>query len=140
MDRYVDWHVEILTKEPVDLLANVSWLPPPLSNDYEKYWTAKRVARVVEVALKHEVALEISSSFKLPKLGFLKAAKEAGLKFALGSNGRYPHMGKLEYSLEMAKVLGLKPSDMFTPAPVGRKAVERRGDLVPQGKGKGKDT
>jgi hypothetical protein len=35
-------------------------------------------------------------------------------------------MGKLEYSLQMAKELDLKPADMFAPAPNGRKAVQRR--------------
>jgi hypothetical protein len=35
-------------------------------------------------------------------------------------------MGKLEYSLQMAKELDLKPTDMFTPAANDRKAVQRR--------------
>ncbi len=48
------------------------------------------------------------------------------MKFSFGSNGRYPKMGLLEYSITMAKELDLKPSDMFTPAPDGMKAVQRR--------------
>jgi histidinol phosphatase-like PHP family hydrolase len=127
MDRYVDWHVEILEKEPLDILGNTSWLPAPLAPDYEKFWTPKRMAKVFDAALKHQVALEISSSFKLPKLHFLKAAKEAGVKFCFGSNGRYPNMGKLDYSVEMAKVLGLRKSDIFVPAPPGQRAADRRG-------------
>jgi hypothetical protein len=126
MDRYVDWHVEIISKQPIDLLANVSWLPAPLANDYEKFWTPERMKRVLDAAVKYQVAIEISSSFKLPQLSFLKAAKAAGLKFTFGSNGRYPNMGKLDYSVQMAKMLGLKKSDLFTPAPDGQKAVQRR--------------
>jgi len=129
MDRYVDWYLEILEKQPIDLLANVSWLPGPFAVEYEKNWTAKRMEKVIGAAAKHQVAMEISSSFKLPKLSFLKVAKEAGLKFCFGSNGRHPNMGKLEYSLAMAKELGLKTSDLFTPAPDGKKAVQRRKDL-----------
>jgi hypothetical protein len=53
-------------------------------------------------------------------------AKAAGAKFSFGSNGRYPNMGKLDYCLEMAKQLDLKPADFFTPAPNGQKAVQRR--------------
>jgi hypothetical protein len=34
-------------------------------------------------------------------------------------------MGKLEYSLEMARALKLTKADMFTPAPEGQKAVQR---------------
>jgi histidinol phosphatase-like PHP family hydrolase len=76
--------------------------------------------------LKYGVALEISSSYKLPKLPFLKLAKEAGAKFSMGSNGRYPAMGRLAYSIEMAKSLGLTGKDMFTPAPAGQKPFQRR--------------
>ncbi len=126
MDRYVDWHLEIISRQPIDLLANVSWLPAPLAADYELYWTPERRKKVIDAAVKYGVALEISSSFKLPKLSFLKAAKAAGVKFTLGSNGRYPNMGRLEYSLQMARELGLKRADMFTPAPNGQKAVQRR--------------
>ena len=126
MDRYVDWHLEIITKQPIDLLANVSWLPTPLANEYDKFWTPQRVKKVLDAAVKYQVAIEISSSFKLPQLSFLKAAKAAGVKFAFGSNGRYPNMGKLDHSVQMAKTLGLTKSDMFTPAPDGQKAAQRR--------------
>jgi histidinol phosphatase-like PHP family hydrolase len=126
MDRYVDWHVEIISKQPIDLLANVSWLPAPLANDYAKFWSPERMQKVLEAAVKYQVAIEISSSFKLPQTSFLKAAKAAGVKFTFGSNGRYPNMGKLDYSVQMAKALGLRQSDMFTPARDGQKAVQRR--------------
>ncbi len=126
MDRYVDWHVEILSKQPIDILANVSWLPAPLADDYEKYWTAARMQKVIEAAVKFRVAIEISSSFKLPRLSFLRAARAAGAKFCFGSNGRYPAMGRLDYSVQMAKELGLKRPDIFTPAADGEKAIQRR--------------
>jgi hypothetical protein len=35
-------------------------------------------------------------------------------------------MGKLDYCFEMAKQLDLKPADLFSPAPEGQKAVQRR--------------
>jgi len=126
MDRFVDWHVQIITTQPIDMLVNVSWLPAPLADDYDKYWIDSRIRKVVDATLKHRVAIEISSSFKVPKLRFLKIAKEAGIKFAFGSNGRYPNMGLLDYSIAMARELALKRSDMFTPAADGQKAVQRR--------------
>ena len=126
MDRYVDWYVAIIEQQPIDVLANVSWLPAPLAADYDVYWTAERVRRVAETAVRHRVALEISSSYLLPKRSFLDVAKAAGVKFTFGSNGRYPNMGKLDYSLQMARELGLTKADMFTPAPDGQKAVQRR--------------
>jgi histidinol phosphatase-like PHP family hydrolase len=126
MDRYVDWQVAIVSKQPIDVLANVSWLPAPLSGDYEKLWTPRRMKKVLEAAVEFRVAIEISSSFKLPRLGFLRTAHAAGVKFCFGSNGRYPAMGRMDYSVQMARELGLKRSDMFTPAPFGERAVQRR--------------
>jgi histidinol phosphatase-like PHP family hydrolase len=125
MDRFVDWHVKIISEQPIDILANTSWLPAPLAADYDAFWTPARVQKVVDAAVKHRVALEISSSYKLPRLPFLKIAKAAGVKFSFGSNGRYPKMGLLDYSIATAKELGLKRSDMFMPAPDGQKAVQR---------------
>ena len=126
MDRYVDWYVETIAKQPIDILANVSWLPAGMLEAWDDFWTPARMQKVIEAAVKHRVALEISSSYKLPKLAFLKLAKAAGVKFTFGSNGRYPNMGKLDYSLQMAAELGLNATDIFTPAPDGQKAVQRR--------------
>ena len=126
MDRFVDWHVEVMAKEPFDILANTTWLPAGMLEQWELYWTEPRSQKVINAALKYGVALEISSSYKLPKLPFLKLAKASGSKFSFGSNGRYPNMGRLDYCFDMAKQLDLKPSDMFTPAPAGLKAVQRR--------------
>lgn len=125
MDRYVDWYVQILSTQPIDILANVSWLPKPLAADYDAFWTPARVRRVALAALEHRVALEISSSYRLPSRAFLEIAKAAGVKFSFGSNGRYPKMGLLDYCLQMAGQLRLTAADMFTPAPEGQKAVQR---------------
>jgi histidinol phosphatase-like PHP family hydrolase len=125
MDAYVDWYVRILEEQPIDVLANVSWLPELLANDYDTMWTDRRIARVLDAAKRHTVAIEISSSFRLPRLRFLRMAKEAGLKFTYGSNGRYPKMGLLEYSLVMGKELALTQTDFFIPGQIN-KAVERR--------------
>lgn len=114
MDRYVDWHLQVLQQKPLDILANVTWLPAPFLPDYDKLWTEARMEKVIAAAIKQGVALEISSSYKLPKMPFLKMAKAAGSKFSFGSNGRYPKMGLLDYSIHMAKELGLKRADMFT--------------------------
>ncbi len=126
MDRYVDWYVQVVAKQPIDILANVSWLPEPLMPDYDTYWTTSRIQKVVDACLKYKVAMEISSSYKLPRLPMLKLAREAGLKFTFGSNGRYPKMGILDHSIAMAKELKLTAADMFTPAPDGQKAAQRR--------------
>ncbi len=126
MDRFADWHVEVMAREPFDILANTSWLPAGMIEQWELYWTPPRMEKVIQAALKYGIALEISSSYQLPKLPFLKLAKAAGAKLSFGSNGRYPNMGKLDYCFAMAKELDLKPADIFAPAPDGQKAVQRR--------------
>ncbi len=126
MDRFVAWHVEVMAREPLDIFANTTWLPAGMLEQWELYWTPPRMKKVIDAALKYGVALEISSHYDLPKLPFLKLAKAAGAKFSFGSNGRYPNMGKLDYCLEMARHLDLKPADMFRPALQGQKAFQRR--------------
>lgn len=126
MDRYVDWHVEIMSREPIDLFVNLSWLPSLFAGDYETLWTEARMTRIVDALVRHGIAMEISSGFELPKLSFLRFAREAGLKFAFGTNGRYPKMGLLDYSVRMAKELTLTREDMFTLDDGYVKAVERR--------------
>jgi len=76
MDRYVDFHVKLIEEQPIDILGNASWLPRPLAGQHEAFWTPRRVRRVAAAAVKHGVAIEISSSLKLPKPYFLKLAKE----------------------------------------------------------------
>ena len=125
MDRFVDWHVQIMATEPFDILANASWLPDALMPEYDSLWTERRIQKVVDAALKYGVAIEISASYKLPQLAFLKQAKAAGVKFSFGSNGRYPNMGKLDYSIAMARTLGLTSSDMFTPSGAGKKVAPK---------------
>jgi histidinol phosphatase-like PHP family hydrolase len=123
MDSYVDWHLQILNQQPIDVLANVSWLPGKFAGNYETLWTQKRVETVVAAFVRRGIAMEISSSFLLPKAHFLHIAKEGGAKFCFGSNGRYPNMGKLDYSLQTAKELGLKKSDMWLPKKGGARAA-----------------
>jgi histidinol phosphatase-like PHP family hydrolase len=125
MDRYVDFHLELMDKEPIDILANPTWLPGGLQKQYEKLWTPKRVQKVIDAVLKYGVAVEISSQYLVPQLNWLRAAKAAGVKFSFGSNIRGPGVGKSDYWLEAIKALGLKRSDVFTPAPPGKKAIER---------------
>lgn len=123
MDRYVDWHLQILNEQPIDVLANVSWLPGKFAANYETLWTEQRVMKVVTAFVKKGIAMEISSSYQLPKLKFLRYAKLAGVKFCFGSNGRYPNMGKLDYSLQTAGQLGLQRSDLWLPGKNGPRAA-----------------
>ncbi len=127
MDRYVDYHVEIMAKQPVDIIANPTYLPDPLLPGYDTLWTVKRMRTLVDAAMKYHVAIEINSRFKVPRLPFLEMAKAAGAKFSFGSNMHLPdQIGDIEYCVEMYKKLALKPSQFWHPAPFGKKPVQVR--------------
>jgi histidinol phosphatase-like PHP family hydrolase len=125
MERYTAFNVEVVSTEPIDILANPTFLPAVLAKDFDALWTPARMKRIIDAAVKNNVAIEISAS-RLPRLAFLKLAKEAGAKFSFGSNIRGPNVGKLDYCLQMVKTLGLKREDVFTPAPPGKKPVQVR--------------
>ncbi len=115
MDMYVERIVEILNNEPIDIYVNPTYLPEVISEEYDKLWTEKRMDNVIQTAVKNRIAIEINASRRIPSPTFLKHAKDAGAKFAFGTNNSGAEFGNLEYCLEMIDELGLKPGDMFMP-------------------------
>ncbi len=126
MERYVAFHIEIMSKEPIDILANPTLLPTSMQSNHDALWTTERMKRVIAAAKEFGVAIEINSRFSLPRLAFLQMAKEAGVKFSFGSNTPGMGVGLLDYSVSVAKQLGLRPEHLFSPAPPGKKPIEVR--------------
>jgi len=126
MDRYTDFNVQVIAREPIDILANPTFLPAVLMPEYDALWTAERMKKIIAAAVKHTVAIEINSNYRLPRPAFLKLVQEMDAKFSFGSNIHGLDVGKLDYCIEMVKALSLKRSDIFTPAPRGKKPIETR--------------
>lgn len=126
MDMLVDRTVQILEREPIDIYANPTFLPASLSNEYDRLWTPARMCRVVDAAVRNGVAIEISGRLKLPRLPFLRMAREAGAKFTFGTNNSGANIGDIGYCLDMAEALNLSPDDMFVPCPGASSAAARR--------------
>ena len=126
MERYVAFNVQVITEEPIDIFANPTFLPDAILAQYDALWTRERMMKIIEAAKKENVAIEINSRYNIPSLAFLRLAKEAGVKFSFGTNKEGLEVGKLDYSLKMAKALGLTRKDMFVPAPAGKKPIQRR--------------
>lgn len=126
MDRYTDFNVQVIVKEPIDILANPTYLPPAIAGQYDALWTPPRMRKIIDAAVKYGVALEINSGYRLPRMAFLRMVKEAGARFSFGSNIRGPEVGKKDYWLEAIKSVGLTRKDLFTPAPPGQKPIQRR--------------
>ena len=127
MDRYVDFHVEVMAKQPIDILANPTFLPQTLLSDFEKLWTERRMRKVIDAAVRYHVVIEINSRYHVPRLPFLEIAKDAGLKFSFGSNAHTADgIGNIEYGVDMYRKLGLKVEQFFRPAVAGRKPIQVR--------------
>jgi histidinol phosphatase-like PHP family hydrolase len=126
MERYVEFNVQVISREPIDIIANPTFLPDAIVKEYDALWTRERMRRVIDAAVKYAVAIEINSRYEIPSLAFLRMAKDAGAKFSLGSNAHDESVGILDYSVKMAKELGLTASDMFMPAPFEQKPIMRR--------------
>jgi hypothetical protein len=114
MERYVDFNVRVLS-QPIQVWANPTYLPESLHGRYAELWTPARMDRVIQAAVKNNIAIEINSHFRIPSLEFLKRAKAAGAKFTFGSNAHVRGIGDIEYPLQAAREVGLTAADIFVP-------------------------
>jgi hypothetical protein len=116
MDRYLDFYVQILTTEDLDVLAATAYLPPCLKDDYDKLWNEKRMQTLIDTAVKNKVALEIAQHFQRPTARFVRMAKAAGAKFTFGTNSRTERaVGTIPYCIKLAQECGLTAKDMWLP-------------------------
>jgi len=119
MDRYVDFHVQIIAGEPIDIIANPTFLPWCLADAYDALWTEERMNRIIQTAAQYDVALEINARYEVPGAAFIRRAKATGAKFAFGSNHHGEEVGRLDYCVQMAQECGLTREDIFAPGPAG---------------------
>lgn len=116
MDIIVEQTVKILTNEPADIFANPTFIPDEMNVDYDKYWTDERIAKVLDVLERHNIALEINPRYKIPSLKIINLAKERGLKFTFGTNNVDANFGKLEYCIEAIENCGITADDIWFPS------------------------
>jgi len=115
MDLYVAHNLKILA-EPVNIWANPTFLPDVLKPRYDELWTEARMKKLIDAAIKNNVAIEINSTFKIPSAKFIKMAKAAGAHFTFGSNVHGAGAGEIQWSIDMATDCGLTKDDFFIPA------------------------
>jgi hypothetical protein len=83
-----------------------------------------RIKKVIDALAKNRIALEINARYKIPSAKFVRLAKSKGVKFAFGTNNIGKEFAELDYCLQILKECDLKPQDMFTPPPDGRKPIQ----------------
>ncbi len=125
MDMYVDKIIGVMDNEPIDIYVNPTFLPEVIQPEYDQLWTADRMLKVIDAAVKNDVAIEINNRYRIPNAAFIRLAKLAGIKFSIGTNnGGKDDLGKAEFALQMIKECGLTNKDMFMPKPDGQKKVQ----------------
>jgi hypothetical protein len=115
MDIIVDRIVKVLKDEPIDLYVNPTYLPEAMMPNYDLLWTDARINKISEAVVTRGIALEINASSRLPSEKIIRAAKNAGIKFAFGTNNTDANVGQLEYCIEMIDRCGLTERDIFFP-------------------------
>lgn len=96
-----------------DILAHPGLLPVALRKSKDKLLDKKWSQRLIELALKHGFALEISSRWELPSYDTIRMAVEAGATFSLGSDGHCSDtVCNLDISLAMIEK-ALVPEDLI---------------------------
>ena len=89
--------------------------------NYDDYWTPERMDKVLDVLVKHDIAVEINPRYKIPSVDFIRKAKARGLKFTFGTNNVDSRFGRLEYCTDIIKACSLTVDDMWFPVMSRRK-------------------
>jgi histidinol phosphatase-like PHP family hydrolase len=115
MDYLVNIIAGILKNEPIDIYVNPTFLPAQMSDRYNTFWTPARMDKVISAARENNIAIEINNRYRIPSLDFVKRAKEAGIKFTVGTNNTNSNFSGAEYALEAIRECKLTQKDFFTP-------------------------
>ena len=116
MERYMKHNLRVLA-EPVDILANPTYLPSRIEDQYDRLWTKERMLKVIDAAIANNVAFEINATRGYPHDSFIELAKEKGAKFTVGSNNFDDTPLGMSRCVDVMQRLGLKKKDMFVPEP-----------------------
>jgi histidinol phosphatase-like PHP family hydrolase len=120
MDYMVNTLVKILNTEPINIYVNPTFLPDQMAGRYDQFWTPERMDKVIQAAKSNNIAIEINNRYKIPSETFIKRAKQAGVKFTVGTNNADENFSGAAYALEMIKKCGLKEGDFWLPVKKNR--------------------
>jgi len=116
MERYVRHNLRVLA-EPITILANPTYLPPPVADRYDELWTEQRMRTIIRAAIANHVALEINARSGLPHDRFIRMAKQMGAKFSFGSNNFDDKPIDMSRYFQAIDRYQLTKADMYVPAP-----------------------
>jgi histidinol phosphatase-like PHP family hydrolase len=104
---------------PIHIAAHSTFMPPAfgeLDPDVHAWWTEAREDRYVDALRESGVALEISNRYRLPHERLLRKARDAGVRFSLGSDGHSERqVAALDWAADTARRIGITDADLFVP-------------------------
>ena len=115
MDYYVNIIIYILNNEPIDIYVNPTFLPGQIADRYDYFWNEERMDKVINAAKLNDVAIEINNRFEIPSVEFVRKAKQAGVKFTIGTNNIDKSFTRPEYALKIIRECSLTRDDFFIP-------------------------
>ena len=116
MKQYMEYSLDILNNEPIDIFGWPLFLPVCIARDYHKLWTTERKQQIITAAKAKNIAIEINEMAHVPDESFILMAKEQGLKFTLGTDARTREgAGRLVYGLDVIKTCKLTREDFYVP-------------------------
>jgi hypothetical protein len=115
MDYLVNTIAKILNTEPINIYVNPTFLPDQMSGRYDFFWTNERMDKVIKAAKDNNIAIEINNRYRIPSVNFITRAKEAGVKFTIGTNNMNKDFSGAEYAREVIKKCKLTQNDFFEP-------------------------
>lgn len=119
MERYMEHSLFVLRNANIDIFGWPLFLPVCIARDYYRLWTAERMNAIIAAAKENHVAIEINDMAHTPHDEFIRMAKDAGLKFTIGSDSRNQNVGRLDYTRGLIKRCGLTASDFWVPTRKG---------------------
>lgn len=110
---------DMVSTMPIDIAAHSTFIPAALfalEDDVHAWWTEAREDRYVDALARSGVALEISNRYRLPHDRILRKARQAGVRFSLGSDGhREEQVAELGWAAATARRVGVTEAEMFVP-------------------------
>ena len=119
MEALLENVCQMVRSMPIQIAAHSTLTPPALyalEADVHAWWTPEREDRYVDALVQSGVAMEISNRYRLPHDRLLVKAREAGVRFTLGSDGHTEaQVGRLDWAVETARRVGVTDADLFVP-------------------------
>ena len=133
MDAYVQNLERLACEMPVDILAHPTLAPLTLrSLPSDELWTSALESRAVDALRGAGVAMEVSNRYR-PHHRLVRAAVEAGVRLALGSDGHAPEqVADVAWPLALTRALGVRDEDLYDPRCHGSR-TGYFGDAAPDG-------